>query len=91
LFAILTNNPVCLFPQRDILRELSSTAAFCAPDTFSWLKHARFYADAGADLFISIADGRFLYGWEYLGMIDRLVYTNLTDRFISQSYNLDVA
>ena len=71
------------------MRELSSTAALCAPDTFSWLKQARFYAESGADLIVSIADGRFLYGWEYLGIIDRLVYTNLTDRFVSNDFDSD--
>lgn len=51
-------------------------------NSFSWLKHARFYAEAGADLVVSIADGHFSYCWEYLGAIDRLVYTRLTERCV---------
>ena len=47
--------------QRDITREISSSsaAAPCTTQSFSWLKHARFYVESGSDLVVSIADGRF--------------------------------
>ncbi len=54
--------------------------------SFSWLKHVRFYAEAGVDLVVSIADGHFSYCWEYLGVIDRLVYTGLTERCVSLAF-----
>lgn len=66
--------------QRDVLRELSSTAGLNGTHSFAWLKHARFYTEFGAELVVSIADGRFSYCWEYLGVIERLVYTRLTER-----------
>jgi hypothetical protein len=67
------------------LRELSSLDGLCDPESFFWLKNARFCVEAG-DLFMNIADGRFSYGWEYLGVIDRLVYTDLTDRYRTQRF-----
>jgi hypothetical protein len=70
------------------LRELLSLDGLCTPESFSWLKHARFCVEAG-DLFMNIADGRFSYGWEYLGVIDRLVYTSLTDRYCTQRILFD--
>jgi dynein heavy chain 1 len=72
------------------MRELLSAGA-CSTHTFAWLKHARFHVEAGTDLVVSIADGRFSYGWEYLGVIDRLVYTRLTDRFVSNDCKPSVA
>jgi dynein heavy chain 1 len=71
--------------QRDVLRELSSSESQLTPQSFAWLKHARFYVDAGDDMVVCMADGRFPYGWENLGAAQRLVHTKLTDRCRSMS------
>ena len=73
-----------LVHQRDITRTLiqqriSDNAAF------AWLYQMRFYLDPGASnplnsLSIRVSDTSFPYGWEYLGVPDRLVQTPLTDR-----------
>ena len=53
--------------------------------SFDWLSQMRFYfndkeKDPLKQLSIQIADAQFLYGFEYLGVQDRLVITPLTDR-----------
>jgi dynein heavy chain 1 len=53
---------------------------------FTWLYQMRFYLDRAAEnllerLAIKVADASFPYGWEYLGVPDRLVQTPLTDQF----------
>ena len=73
-----------LVHQRDVTRTLiqqgvSDNAAF------AWLYQMRFYLDAGVTnpldcLSIRVSDTSFPYGWEYLGVPDRLVQTPLTDR-----------
>ena len=73
-----------------MLRELSSASSPRTTNAFSWLKHARFYVEAGSELVVSIADGRFSYGWEYLGVIDRLVHTSLTERCIFLCCNTEI-
>lgn len=53
--------------------------------SFEWLCEMRFYfdprnADVLQQLTIHMANAKFLYGFEYLGVQDRLVQTPLTDR-----------
>ena len=52
---------------------------------FEWLSQMRFYFDPKAtdvrkQLNISIANANFFYGFEYLGVQEKLVQTPLTDR-----------
>uniref|UniRef100_A0A146KZ76 Dynein heavy chain, cytoplasmic n=1 Tax=Lygus hesperus TaxID=30085 RepID=A0A146KZ76_LYGHE len=52
---------------------------------FEWLSQMRFYLDASQEdalnqLSIHMANAKFHYGFEYLGVQDRLVQTPLTDR-----------
>ncbi|KAI6134168.1 dynein heavy chain protein 1, partial [Pisolithus croceorrhizus] len=73
-----------LVHQRDVTRTLiqqrvSDTRAF------TWLSQMRFYLERSTEnpldrLVIRVADATFPYGWEYLGVPDRLVQTPLTDR-----------
>ncbi|KAG1825562.1 dynein heavy chain protein 1 [Suillus subaureus] len=73
-----------LVHQRDVTRTLIQQRV---TDTkaFTWLAQMRFYLDRFVEnpldrLAISVADASFPYGWEYLGVPDRLVQTPLTDR-----------
>ncbi|KAH0590223.1 hypothetical protein H2248_000395 [Termitomyces sp. 'cryptogamus'] len=73
-----------LVHQRDVIRELVQQRVI---DTqhFTWLYQMRFYihqntSDRLERLAIKVADASFPYGWEYLGVPDRLVQTPLTDR-----------
>lgn len=55
------------------------------PKSFHWLTEMRFYFDPRQtevleQLTIHMANARFYYGFEYLGVQDRLVQTPLTDR-----------
>ena len=55
------------------------------PKAFEWLCQMRFYfdpkqTDTLKQLSIHMANARFAYGFEYLGVQDRLVQTPLTDR-----------
>ncbi|KAJ3019014.1 UNVERIFIED_CONTAM: hypothetical protein HDU68_010891 [Siphonaria sp. JEL0065] len=73
-----------LVHQRDVLRELSKNGIKTKKD-FSWLYHMRFYLTPNVEkplesLQIKMADATFFYGFEYLGIPDRLVQTPLTDR-----------
>jgi len=73
-----------LVHQRDVTRTLSQQGV-SDNTTFAWLYQMRFYLDAGAAnplgcLSIRVSDTSFPYGWEYLGVPDRLVQTPLTDR-----------
>jgi dynein heavy chain 1 len=72
-----------LVHQRDITRQLVA-AGVGAADRFEWQSQMRYYHDARADstqaLTIAMADATFSYGWEYLGVGERLVQTPLTDR-----------
>jgi dynein heavy chain 1, cytosolic len=73
-----------LVHQRDVTRTLVNANVNNAKD-FQWLYHMRFYLDRSVQnpleqLTISIANANFPYGWEYLGVPDRLVQTPLTDR-----------
>lgn len=73
-----------LVHQRDVIRSLSQQGV---KDTknFTWLYQMRYYLDRTdsnplEQLSIRVADASFPYGWEYLGVPDRLVQTPLTDR-----------
>lgn len=55
------------------------------PNEFNWLYHMRFYWNPKKPnplekLVIQMANGHFFYGFEYLGVGEKLVQTPLTDR-----------
>ena len=73
-----------LVHQRDVTRTLIQQRVI-DNRAFSWLYQMRFYLDPSVEnpldrLAIRVADATFPYGWEYLGVPDRLVQTPLTDR-----------
>ncbi|RIA96574.1 dynein heavy chain [Glomus cerebriforme] len=73
-----------LVHQRDLIRQLLKNK-ISSPKDFEWLYQMRFYFNASIDdplarLTIHMANAQFLYGYEYLGVPDRLVQTPLTDR-----------
>lgn len=73
-----------LVHQRDVTRALIQQNVL-DPKNFIWLYQIRFYLDKSVEnplerLSIKAADATFPYGWEYLGVVDRLVQTPLTDR-----------
>ncbi|KAJ2761490.1 dynein heavy chain, partial [Coemansia sp. BCRC 34490] len=73
-----------LVHQRDVIRVLVESGATGAQD-FAWLSQMRFsYAENPQDplgcLVVHMADAQFRYGFEYLGVPERLVQTPLTDR-----------
>lgn len=70
--------------ERDVTRALIEKKVHSVSD-FSWLAHLRFYwTPAEKDIFqklcIKMATPHFYYGFEYLGIGERLVQTPLTDR-----------
>lgn len=73
-----------LVHERDVARNLIQQKLLDAK-AFGWLYQMRFYLDKNIEnplerLLIHVADAAFPYGWEYLGVPDRLVQTPLTDR-----------
>jgi len=73
-----------LVHQRDVTRTLIQQNVLDTKN-FIWLYQMRFYLDKTIEnpldrLSIKTADASFPYGWEYLGVPDRLVQTPLTDR-----------
>ncbi|KAF8321764.1 dynein heavy chain protein 1 [Clavulina sp. PMI_390] len=75
-----------LVHQRDVTRSLVSQRVQ-DEKSFAWLRQMRFYLDLTSNipspmdrLAVKMADAVFPYGWEYLGVPDRLVQTPLTDR-----------
>ena len=73
-----------LVHQRDVTRQLIQQNV-SDNRAFTWLYQMRFYLNRSVDnplerLAIRVADASFPYGWEYLGVPDRLVQTPLTDR-----------
>ncbi|XP_065167911.1 dynein heavy chain, cytoplasmic isoform X2 [Atheta coriaria] len=70
--------------KRTVTRKLI-TNGICSSKAFEWLCEMRFYFDPRQSevlkqLTIHMANARFYYGFEYLGVQDRLVQTPLTDR-----------
>ena len=69
--------------QRDVIQQLIKMQAN-SPGHYAWLLQMRYIYDRGADLLrrlnIEMANARLEYGYEYLGVPDRLVRTPLTDR-----------
>jgi dynein heavy chain 1, cytosolic len=70
--------------QRDITRSLVD-AQVNSRSNFAWQYHLRYYwnpkeADVLNRLVIQMSNASFLYGFEYLGVGERLVQTPLTDR-----------
>lgn len=70
--------------QRDVLRDLI-TKQIRTSKSFDWLCQMRFYFDPKVtnvikQLSIQMANSKFNYGFEYLGVQDKLVQTALTDR-----------
>lgn len=73
-----------LVHQRDAMRALIASGT-TSLTSFDWLYYMRFYLDESLDdplarLQVRMADAVFPYGYEYLGIPDRLVQTPLTDR-----------
>jgi dynein heavy chain 1 len=73
-----------LVHQRDVTRQLLSDNVSSTKD-FNWLYQMRFYFNPAVEnpihrLSIHMANATFYYGYEYLGVADRLVQTPLTDR-----------
>lgn len=73
-----------LVHQRDVIRSLRDRNVE-SHNNFMWLYHMRFYFDSSCTdplkrLSIRMANASFPYGFEYLGVADRLVQTPLTDR-----------
>ncbi|EFA77050.1 cytoplasmic dynein heavy chain [Heterostelium album PN500] len=73
-----------LVHQRDVVRQLVKNRIASNKD-FDWLYNMRFYYDNTQEnilqkLNIHMANAVFFYGYEYLGIGERLVQTPLTDR-----------
>ena len=73
-----------LVHQRDVIRLLMLQRVESARD-FNWLSQMRFYLNRQIEkpldrLSVQMANATFPYGYEYLGVPDRLVQTPLTDR-----------
>ena len=73
-----------LVHQRDVTRKLIANKVSSSQD-FAWLYEMRFYFNASEEnvlhkLSIHVANAKFYYGFEYLGVGERLVQTPLTDR-----------
>lgn len=70
--------------KRTVTRRLIANG-ISSPKAFEWLCEMRFYFDPRQtevlqQLTIHMANAKFFYGFEYLGVQDRLVQTPLTDR-----------
>jgi dynein heavy chain 1 len=70
--------------QRDVTRELMQHGV-TSPKDFAWLAQMRFYFNPKTEnvlqqLTIKLANADFHYGFEYLGLAEKLVQTPLTDR-----------
>ncbi|XP_076442165.1 cytoplasmic dynein 1 heavy chain 1-like isoform X5 [Babylonia areolata] len=73
-----------LVHQRDVTRTLIRNKV-SSPKSFDWLMQMRMYfdpknSDVLQQLSIQMANAKFNYGFEYLGVQDKLVQTPLTDR-----------
>ena len=70
--------------KRDVTRRLIKSNV-TTPKSFEWLSQMRFYfdpkqTDVLQQLTIHMANAKFFYGFEYLGVQEKLVQTPLTDR-----------
>jgi dynein heavy chain 1 len=83
-----------LVHQRDVTRELVKNKVI-STKSFEWLCQMRFYFDPKnpeplKQLSIQMANAKFNYGFEYLGVADKLVQTPLTDRcYLTMSQALE--
>jgi len=73
-----------LVHQREVTKQLTNDQVTTASQ-FPWLYHMRFYFNPREQktveqLVIRMANGTFFYGFEYLGVAEKLVQTPLTDR-----------
>jgi dynein heavy chain 1 len=73
-----------LVHQRDVTQSLLDERVSNLSD-FKWLYHLRFQYNPDAEIMneklrISLSNAHFFYGFEYIGIGDRLVQTQLTDR-----------
>jgi len=73
-----------LVHQREVTAQLIREKVM-APHQFNWLYHMRFYFNSRhkevlEKLNIRMANGEFFYGFEYMGVAEKLVQTPLTDR-----------
>jgi dynein heavy chain 1 len=73
-----------LVRQRDVVRQLMKDSV-SDPMDFRWLYHLRYNYDPKAEkvtekLSVSLSNAKFYYGFEYLGIGERLVQTPLTDK-----------
>ena len=81
--------------QRDVTRALLNSKV-CSQKNFEWLAHMRFYFDPKQtdplhQLSIHMANAHFNYGFEYLGVQEKLVQTPLTDRcYLTMTQALEV-
>ncbi|CEP21047.1 unnamed protein product [Cyberlindnera jadinii] len=82
-----------LVHQKDVVEALLETKHLTAK-SFQWLKQQRFYFDSSSDPLRSLCvvqnSKSIIYGFEYLGEIDKLVYTPLLNNcFISMTSAVD--
>ena len=73
-----------LVHQRDVIRDLINDGV-TSPTDFRWLYHLRYTYNPKAEklqekLKITLSNATFFYGFEYLGIGERLVQTPLTDK-----------
>ncbi|KAG2383610.1 hypothetical protein C9374_004281 [Naegleria lovaniensis] len=73
-----------LVHQKTVTRQLITSNLKSNKD-FDWLYHMRYYwnergQDVNEKLIVKIANAEFCYGFEYLGVIEKLVQTPLTDK-----------
>eukprot|EP00980_Cylindrotheca_fusiformis_P017635 scaffold5529_cov117-Cylindrotheca_fusiformis.AAC.12 len=73
-----------LVHQRDVVRDLLKEDV-SSPTDFRWLYHLRYTYNPTAPkltekLIVSLSNAKFFYGFEYLGIGERLVQTPLTDK-----------
>jgi dynein heavy chain 1, cytosolic len=73
-----------LVRQRDVVRDLMQENVSSATD-FRWLFHLRYNYNPKAEILtekltVCLSNAKFYYGFEYLGIGERLVQTPLTDR-----------
>lgn len=77
-----------LVHQRDVTKSLIESQTNSSTD-FNWLRNMRFYFKDG-EVEVQMANATFAYGFEYLGIQDRLVQTPLTDKcFLTLCQALD--